>query len=483
MGVISMLSGDANRMYDRQLFTDLQMDKILSDRAIRILRIPCPEAMIELRQSLFVSMDDPQFAEKLNDFRNALLNLSSFVTRWGEARADLEKNCIYLHAIAAYVEVCRRLEQLGKTNRLMKHLWDALNSAEHQALLQTVQADLAEAFAQVKAMERSVFYMADSAEFADRAWLLKDTTIESYEVRLANLAKRLNIELEQSREQSLHLDEALDEAYAELYSEEIRYINGICEQYPMSILREPLIWPDELSFFAEIHQLCQTAREKEIAVCIPAIASTPCYRAKNAYDITLTAKNPDVIVPNDIDFSEKSSFYFLTGANGGGKTTYLRTVGVNLLLGLAGCPMFAETAIIYPFSGVFSHFPEAEDFNGMGRLDSETLRIQRILERAEKASFLLLNEAFSATDEEKGLQLAVETAETLRDRGIFGLFVTHFLEVKTKGFPLLSAVVEDDEAHRRTYRILQTSGASSSYAEDILRKYKLDAASLATRGR
>lgn len=483
MGVISMLSGDNNRMYDRALFTDLQLDKILSDRTIRILRTPCPEAMIELRQSLFVSMDDPQFSEQLNDFRNALLILSGFVTRWGEARADLEKNCIHLHAISSYFEVCSRLEQLGQTNPLMKHLWNALNSAEHHALLQTVQADLTEAFAQVKAMEHSVFYMAESAEFADRAWLLKDTTVESYEMRLTNLAKRLNIELEQSREQSLHLDKTLDEAYVGLYGEEIPLLNRICKQYPMSLFREPLIWLDELSFFSEIHQLCQTAREKKIAVCIPAIASTPCYRAKNAYDITLTVKNPDVIVPNDVDFSQNTSFYFLTGANGGGKTTYLRTVGVNLLLGLAGCPMFAENAEIYPFSGIFSHFPEAEEFNGMGRLDSETLRIQKILERAEKASFILLNEAFSATDEEKGLQLAVETAETLREREIFGLFVTHFLEVKTKGFPLLSAVVEDDETHRRTYRILQTSGASSSYAEDILRKYKLDAASLATRGR
>ena len=483
MGVISMLAGDPNRLYDRELLIDLQMDKILSDRAIRILRAPCPEAMIGLRQSLFVSMDDPHFSEKLNDFRSALLNLSGFVSRWNEPRVNLEKNCIHLHAISAYREVCRRLEQLGQTNPLMQNLWDALDTAEHRELRQGVQADLSEAFAMVRAMKHSVFYMADSAEVADRAWLMKETSVESYEARLIGLAKRLGIEIEPSQEQSIRLDESFDEAYTTLYPEEIGCIERICDKYPMSVLSAPLIWLDELSFYNEIHQLCRKARGKGVAVCIPAIASVPCYRGKNVYDITLTIKNPETIVPNDVDFSEDTPFYFLTGANGGGKTTYLRAVGANLLLGLAGCPMFAQTAELYPFTNIFSHFPEAEDFNGMGRLDSECLRVNRILERADRGMFVLLNEAFSATDEEKGLQLAVETAETMRNRGIFGLFVTHFLEVKTKGFPLLSAVVEDDENHRRTYRIVRTLGANSSYAEDILRKYKLDAASLAMRGR
>ena len=483
MGVVSMLGGDVNRLYDRELLIDLQMDKLLSDRTLRILRAYCPKSMIGLRQSLFVSMDDPQFAKKLDDFRQSLLNLSSLVTRWNEPRANLEKNCIHLHAISAYGEVCHCLEQLAKSNPLLQCLWEALNTAEHRELLCAMANRLNEAFAMERAMKHSVFYMADSAELADRAWLMKAQSAESYEVRLLDLAKRLGIEVEPSRNQSMHLDAAFDEAYTLLYREEIGCMERICGKYPMSLLSAPLIWFDELSFYYELHQLCQKAREKGIAVCIPTLVNTPCYRGTNVYDITLMIKNPDMIVPNDIDFSEDAPFYFLTGANGGGKTTYLRSVGVNLLFCLAGCPMFADQAEFYPFSGLFSHFPEAEEFNGMGRLDSERLRVDRILERADRGAFILLNEAFSATDEEKGLQLAVETAETMRSRGIFGLFVTHFLEVKNKNFPLLSAIVEDDATHRRTYRIRRTSEINSSYAEDILRKYKLDAASLAMRGR
>ena len=47
---------------------------------------------------------------------------------------------------------------------------------------------------------------------------------------------------------------------------------------------------------------------------------------------------------------------------------------VCLLLFLAGCPVFAQEASIYPFDTVAAHFPKDERFDHVGRLDEELLR-------------------------------------------------------------------------------------------------------------
>ena len=78
--------------------------------------------------------------------------------------------------------------------------------------------------------------------------------------------------------------------------------------------------------------------------------------------------------------------------------------------------------------------------------------------------------------------MTLDTASSIKERGTHGLFVTHFHEVRKGGYPMLNTVTEEDENHVRTFRIVRDLGITSSFADDILRKYKLDAASLAERG-
>ena len=78
--------------------------------------------------------------------------------------------------------------------------------------------------------------------------------------------------------------------------------------------------------------------------------------------------------------------------------------------------------------------------------------------------------------------MTLETADGIRRAGTHGLFVTHFHEVRQGGYPMLNTVTEEDENHVRTFRIVRDLGITSSFADDILRKYRLDAASLKERG-
>ena len=98
-------------------------------------------------------------------------------------------------------------------------------------------------------------------------------------------------------------------------------------------------------------------------------------------------------------------------------------------------------------------------------------------------AFLLFNETFSGTDDARGFALLVETVKKITEAGHFGLYVTHFHEVTELGVPLLSAQIDPMDENRRTYRIVRTGSDASSYAADILRKYRLDSDSLRERRR
>ena len=56
----------------------------------------------------------------------------------------------------------------------------------------------------------------------------------------------------------------------------------------------------------------------------------------------------DKCVCNNIDIPESKYFLIITGANMAGKSTYLRTVGVNFLFACMGLPVYAESLTVFP---------------------------------------------------------------------------------------------------------------------------------------
>ena len=101
----------------------------------------------------------------------------------------------------------------------------------------------------------------------------------------------------------------------------------------------------------------------------------------------------------------------------------------------------------------------------------------------DKVAFLLFNETFSGTDDKKGFELLADIASKIREKHHFGLYVTHFHDVMSLDYPVLSAEVDLNDANKRTFRIVKAKGDASSYAADILKKYGLDKKSLEEKRR
>lgn len=110
-------------------------------------------------------------------------------------------------------------------------------------------------------------------------------------------------------------------------------------------------------------------------------------------------------VPNDFQ-PENTPLTVITGANQGGKTTFLRALGLGQLMAQAGMFVMAEKCQTLPFEMVLTHFKREEDQHEQhGKLDDELNRMNQLIKVMPRQSLLLMNESFASTNEHEGSQI------------------------------------------------------------------------------
>ncbi len=284
-------------------------------------------------------------------------------------------------------------------------------------------------------------------------------------------------------------DNAEIHAYAAVYPHVLEMARSLRRGYADMLFAEPFAIREMVSYAEEIAFLREMARHTSrmedagYGMCLPEVSSVREIRIIGMRDMALVKRDMrgEDVVLNDVEMTEAESFFLLGGANGGGKTTYLRALGLSVLFALAGCPIAAKSARIYPFRRFFTHFPANETFSDTGRFLEEEKRVRRITDSADADTVALFNETFSGTYEKKAEEYSRDLAVTMAERGVFGVYVTHIHALTGHSIPSLAAAIDPDDENRRTYKIRRVDRTDSSYARDILRKYALDAESLAAR--
>jgi hypothetical protein len=145
-------------------------------------------------------------------------------------------------------------------------------------------------------------------------------------------------------------------------------------------------------------------------------------------DISLALGQNIKPVPNVLDLSGKL-LTIVTGANQGGKSTFLRSLGCAQLMAQCGMIVAADNFIFSVRPRVFTHFCKPEDMSmESGKLDEERARLGYIVDRLKPGALLLMNESFSSTAEREGAAIARETIGAFCDAGVKVVFVTHLYE-------------------------------------------------------
>ncbi len=136
-------------------------------------------------------------------------------------------------------------------------------------------------------------------------------------------------------------------------------------------------------------------------------------------------------VPNDLQMHERRRMLIITGPNMGGKSTYMRSIALVVVLAHVGSFVPATRAEIGPVDRIFTRIGAADDLaGGRSTFMVEMTETANILHNASAHSLVLMDEIGRGTSTFDGLSLAYAVARHMAERlRACTLFATHYFEL------------------------------------------------------
>ncbi len=239
-------------------------------------------------------------------------------------------------------------------------------------------------------------------------------------------------------------------------------------------------WIDTAGEFEALCSLAGYSYEHPADI-FPELTSTPegCFEAKAIAHPLM----PDAhAIRNDVKLGGDTRLWIVSGSNMSGKSTLLRTVGINTVLAWAGAPVRARSLKISPLSLGASIRVQDSLQDGRSRFYAEITRLREVvaLTSGPRPLLFLLDELLSGTNSHDRQAGASAIVRALIDRGALGLITTHDLALAhiADALPGRAANVhfadtlENGELHF-DYR-LQPGVVERSNALDLMRSVGLE---------
>lgn len=233
----------------------------------------------------------------------------------------------------------------------------------------------------------------------------------------------------------------------------------------------------EAGFYTGCVNLYNTLTEVKAPICfpVPGAKESRAMSFKGLYDASMAATEYKRLVTNDLDAGD-TRLFIITGANQGGKSTFLRSVGLAHIFMQCGMFVPADYFCANVCDHVFTHFTREEDEKmNSGKLEEELLRMNRIISTITPGSILFMNESFATTTERDGAGIAKDIITALHEHGIKVFFVTHLYEfaktmydMELEGTVFLRAERNDNGS--RSYRIECGKPLQTSFGEDLFHR-------------
>lgn len=184
-------------------------------------------------------------------------------------------------------------------------------------------------------------------------------------------------------------------------------------------------------------------------------------------------------VGNNISLNQNG--ILLYGINASGKSSFMKAVGLNIIMAQAGMFVAASSFIYYPYHSIFTRISGLDNiYKGMSSFTVEMTELRNILKRCNKYSLVIGDEICCGTEFISALSIVASGIDTLIEKGASFIFASHLHELtkltsikgnisKSKLFVKHIRITFDENNNIIYDRIIQDGQGNNNYGIDVCR--------------
>jgi DNA mismatch repair protein MutS len=277
-----------------------------------------------------------------------------------------------------------------------------------------------------------------------------------------------------------HIEAGIVDRIARFFPDAFAALDAFARQHAGFAHPTIIAFDREAQFYLAYHEYISRLTAKGLKFCFPIVVHEKGnLRARGIFDLALAnivMSKDGKMVTNEFHLSGQERMIIVSGPNQGGKTTFARTFGQLHYLASLGLPVPGDSATLFKFDQIYTHFETEEDLHNLrGKLHDDLFRLHETLAVASSDSIVILNEVFNSTSLKDAIFLSSEILKAVLDLDALCVcvtFVDELASLSTKIVSMASTVKPDDTAER-TFNIVRKPPDGLAYALSIAEKHGL----------
>lgn len=437
--------------------------------------------------SEFYYMSD--FLPRLN-IENYYLDVEQFFQIKSNALQIKEITKFFAKFEEYFPELQKIVSKIIYENEIVKEIDNVFN--KHGEIKNSASNELAEIRRKIKNITVKIADLfkkaiAQNSEYLDD---IKETVVDNKRVLAVNsgVRKRVKgrllgtsktgsisfIEPQSVYQSNRELEELIDEEAKEIIKI-LRNLTAI-----IAVHKETLETYEDLLEYLDFTQAKARFAQKINAV-LPNIQSDKKLNLIDAYHPILYLKNSEKkleTIPQTLSMNDEQRIIIISGPNAGGKSITLKTIGLNQLMIQSGIliPVHPKSEIGF-FNKIFTDIGDNQSIDN--QLSTYSYRLKQMsffIRNVDENTLLLVDEFGTGSDPELGGALAEVFFEEFYERNAYGIFTTHYSNIKVAAEELPHAInasmLFDEKTLSPLYK-LELGQAGSSFTFEVAEKNKI----------